>query len=189
MHLDQALLPRLISKSKNQTLANILSVMMGVALISLLAQVSIPLPFSPVPITGQTFGVALTALLWGRKRGFATLFCYLTIGALGFPVFAFGKSGFIIGPTLGYLVGMFLASYLMGTLADYGWTRTYAKTWFAAFLGSAVTFSFGLFVLSYFVPREQLFVAGLLPFIPGDLIKTAAASWIVYKSNRLKAVS
>ncbi len=183
--MAQALLPRLILKSDHQTLANVLSVFAGILLISLLAQVSIPLPFTPVPITGQTFGVALTALLWGRKRGFATVLGYLSLGGLGLPIFAMGKSGFLIGPTLGYLVGMLVASFLMGTLADLGWTKSFLKTWFAAFLGSLVTFSFGLWILSYFVMTEHLLMAGLFPFIPGDLIKTALVSLIVYRSNRL----
>lgn len=185
MTTDQALLPRLISKSQNQNLSNVLSVFAGVILISLLAQVSIPLPFTPVPITGQTFGVALTSLLWGRKRGFATMLSYLTLGSLGFPLFALGKSGFVVGPTMGYLVGMLFASFLMGTLADLGWTKSFFKTWLAAFLGSTVTFSFGLWILSYFIPGDQLLIAGLLPFLPGDLIKTALASTLAYKANHL----
>lgn len=155
-----------------------LAILTGTALLSVLAQISIPLGFTPVPITGQTFGVAMIAMLWGRKLGFASVAAYLALGASGLPVFAHGSSGLTVGPTLGYLIGMAMASIAMGTFADRGWTRTFKGAWVTSVVGSVVTFSFGLVVLSFFVPREALLISGLLPFLPGDAIKTVLAAAI-----------
>lgn len=143
---------------------------------SLLAQISISLPWTPVPITGQTLGAALISLSWGRKRSTGIIFSYLALGASGLPVFAHGSSGFSFGPTSGYLFGMLIASFVVGTLADHGYTKTFGKSLFAAFAGSLCTFFFGLLVLSFFVPKDQLLLTGLFPFIPGDVIKNIIAA-------------
>lgn len=185
MTQDQALIPVLISDRPKKLLANFASVLIGTAGLALLAQISLPLPWTPIPITGQTFGVALIALTWGRKRALAVLLSYLAIGAMGLPVFAQAKTGLVVGPTTGYLVGMVIASFVMGALADKGWTKSFARTYLAAFIGSMITFSCGLFVLSFFIPYEQILIAGLLPFIPGDLIKTLAASALAYNGRKL----
>lgn len=184
MNQDQALVPQLIIRRGNRVLDNALAVTFGVTLLSLLAQLAVLTPWSPVPITGQTFGVALTALLWGRKRGLAVILTYLTIGAAGMPVFALGKAGFTFGPTIGYLIGMAIAAYAMGTLSDKGWTNTPAKTWLAATTGSLITFICGTVVLSVFVPTNTLFTVGVLPFLPGDFIKTALVTLIVVQTQR-----
>ena len=151
---------------------------LGVALLSLLSQVSFKLPIGPVPITGQTFGVALLALSWGQKRSTLTFLIYLLLGGLGLPVFSAGHSGLSFGPTLGYLIGMAASCYLVGLLADKGYTNSFKKAFFAASMGSVLVFCFGLLVLSRFVPANQLLISGLLPFIPGDVIKNLAAASI-----------
>lgn len=186
----QALVPQIIIHTKNQSVSNLVSIFIGVVSMSLLAQLTIPLSWTPVPITGQTFGVALISLLWGRKRAIAVMSAYLSAGAMGLPVFANAKSGLSFGPTSGYLIGMFAASFFMGSLADLGFTKTFLKSWLAAFLGSVITFFFGILVLSFFVPHNQLFAAGVYPFLPGDCIKTLAASFLAnktfkYVENRL----
>lgn len=184
MTQEQALVPQFLDRRGNRVLDNILSVFFGVLALSLLAQIAIPLSWTPVPVTGQTFGVALISLMWGKKRGLAVVLAYLFIGAAGLPVFALGKSGFSVGPTMGYLFGMVLASYLMGTLSDLGWTKTFLRSWLAAFLGSVVVFSCGLLVLSFFVPLKALLMAGLLPFLPGDVVKTLLASFVAFQAHR-----
>src|SRR4051812_12271756 len=103
---SEALIPIRLSQSQNKVLSELAALFGGVLLLSLLAQVAIPLPWTPVPITGQTFGVALVALSWGRKRALSAFLAYLAVGAFGLPVFAAGKSGLMMGPTFGYLVGM-----------------------------------------------------------------------------------
>lgn len=181
---SQALIPSLISDESNTKAWSFLSIIGGVLLLSFLAQVWIPLPFTPVPITGQTFGVALVSLLWGSKRGFASVATYIVMGSLGAPIFAKGASGLILGPTSGYLVGMLAASYVIGSFADRGWTYSHKRAFFAAQLGSLVVFSFGMLGLSFFIPVQKLFVAGMLPFLPGDLIKTFFGSLIAYRSQK-----
>jgi biotin transport system substrate-specific component len=148
----------------------------AVLALALLAQVSIPLPWTPVPLTGQTFAVYLIALSLGRRRGCAAVAAYLGLGWAGLPVFALGSSRFSPGPTLGYLVGMLAAAWLVGSLADRGWSRSLPRAWAACALGSFCVFAAGLAWLSRFVPANQLLGAGLLPFLPGDAIKTALAA-------------
>lgn len=184
MTKSNALIPGLISRTENTLASNILSVILGVGLIAALAQIKIALPWTPVPITGQTFGVALMALSWGRVRGGLVMLTYLGLGAAGLPLFAGAQAGLTFGPTLGYLLGMGLAAYWMGFLADIGWTNSFLKTWAAAASGSLITFSFGCLVLSQFVGWEHVLVAGVLPFLPGDLVKGLAASSLVSTLKR-----
>lgn len=173
------------SKFKNLSLPLAsLFVLGGVCLLAVLAQVKIYLPFSPVPITGQTFGVALLALLYGRTLGVATFTTYLLAGAAGAPVFANFQSGLSMGPTMGYLIGMWFSSLLIGTLSEKGFTKTWPKAFFVCVLGSLVVFTSGLTVLSFFVPKESLLVMGLFPFLAGDLFKNTLASFLatrIYK--------
>jgi biotin transport system substrate-specific component len=157
---------------------------LGVGLLAVLAQVKIYLPFSPVPITGQTFGVALIALVYGRKLGLLTMSTYLLAGGLGAPIFAKFQSGLAIGPTMGYLIGMWFSTLLIGTLSDRGYAKSWPKAFLACVLGSLCVFSVGLLVLSYFVPSESLLVMGLYPFLIGDLFKNTLASFLasrIYK--------
>lgn len=170
-------IPKLIGRAENRLLAEVAAHFCGVLLISLLAQIVIHLPWTPVPITGQTFGVALTALLWGRNRGAAVMTSYLFAGAMGLPVFAAGSS-VLLGASSGYLVGMFVASVIVGELADRGFTRSWGRAFLASYIGSFFIFLFGLIVLSNFVPHETLFISGLLPFLPGDFLKNLLASFI-----------
>ncbi len=153
----------------------------GAALLSLLAQIAIPLPFTPVPITGQTLGVALLALTLGRAKGLSSVMLYLLAGAAGLPVFAQAHSGLVFGPTMGYLIGMLLATVLMGSLADKGWTSSFKKTLLAAFMGTTVTFILGVAVLAFFIPAKTLLLAGVLPFLPGALIKDTLAATVAHK--------
>ncbi|MBL7544187.1 MAG: biotin transporter BioY [Bdellovibrionaceae bacterium] len=186
---EQALVPQILLARGNRTIENVVSVFLGVMVLSVLAQIAIPLPWTPVPVTGQTFGVAFMSLLWGRRRGLAVVLSYIALGAFGLPVFALGKSGFMFGPTMGYLVGMVVASYWMGLLSDWGWTKTFFRSYLAAASGSLITFCFGALVLSTFVPSGTWFIAGVLPFIPGDIIKTLVASYLAYQTQKKMTVT
>lgn len=153
----------------------------GVFLLSLLAQIKIQLWFTPVPITGQTFGVAMLALLWGRELSVKTFLSYLLIGFLGAPVFAGAASGIQFGPTMGYLIGMFFSTLVIGRLSDLGFGQNFKSALIASFIGSICTFSFGLLVLSFFTHNKNIFAIGLFPFIPGDIIKNTLAATIASK--------
>ncbi len=180
---EQSLVPHILKGNSHPLILNLFAVVFGALFIVLMAAIKIPLPWTPVPVTGQTFAVALIALLWGRKRGFATVGFYLLLGLTGLPVFALATTPFFFGPTSGYLIGMLIASAVVGDLADRGWTKTFYKSWFAALIGSVITFTFGLIVLSYFVPSDLLLTSGLIPFLPGDLLKTVGAAFISHKAN------
>ena len=183
--LELAPISQFIISRGNKAKENILAVAIGIVLLSLLAQVAIPLPWTPVPVTGQTFGVSLMALLWGRKRAFSVILGYLFLGGIGLPIFALGKSGLSFGPTIGYLIGMALAAVWMGTLSDRGWTKTWLRTYLVALSGSVIIFSCGVFCLSFFLPFKNLLITGVLPFLPGDLIKSLLASYIAFKSQKI----
>ena len=145
------------------------------------AYIRIDLPFSPVPITGQTFGVLLIAMALGRIRATGVVGAYLIEGAMGLPVFAGGAAGaqVFLGPTGGYLLAFLPAAWLVGYLADRGWDRAYRLSLPAMALGTAVIFGGGLSWLAAYVPSEGLLEAGLFPFIPGALVKIAVAALIL----------
>ena len=144
----------------------------------LAARLAFPVPWSPVPITGQTFAVLLAGVALGPSRAFLAQALYLAEGALGLPVFAGGTSGIAVlaGPTGGYLLAFPVAAALTGFLAARGWDRRFLGTLAAMLLGSAVIFAVGLAWLARFVAPGQLLAAGLFPFIPGDLFKATLAA-------------
>ena len=152
-------------------------VLAGSALIALAAQLRISLPFSPVPVTGQTFAVLLVAAALGQL-GLASVIAYLFEGAGGLPVFAGGASGvaYMTGPTGGYLIGFALAAALVGSAAERGWDRHLATALAAMFLVEVAIYVCGLAWLARFPLPVSLLDAGLIPFIPGDLAKMALAA-------------
>ncbi len=145
------------------------------------AYLSINLPFSPVPITGQTLGVLLVVMALGRVRGTAVVLAYLLEGVAGLPVFAGGKGGMValMGPTGGYLLGFLLAAHVVGYLSDKGWYAGYIKSIAAMSLGTAIIFATGLSWLSAMVPAGSVLAMGLYPFVPGALIKIALAAVVL----------
>ena len=147
---------------------------------ALAAQVAIPLPWTPVPLTGQTFAVLLSGAVLGTRRAAIAQLLYLAEGALGLPVFAGGGAGLATmgGPTGGYLVAFPLAAALTGALAERGWDRRFLSMLGAMLAGSVVVFALGLASLSRFLPVDRLLAAGLLPFVPGDLVKAALAALV-----------
>jgi len=159
-------------------LANSLLVVAASLLTALAAQLTIPVPWSPVPITGQTFAVLLTGAVLGTRRGLLAQALYLAEGALGLPVFAAGGAGAatFAGPTAGYLFAFPLAAALTGALAERGWDRHFGTMVVAMLVGNTVVFALGLAVLARFLPADRLLAAGLYPFIPGDLVKATLAA-------------
>jgi biotin transport system substrate-specific component len=145
------------------------------------ARIAVPVPWSPVPLTGQTFAVLLTGATLGLRRGVLAQALYLVEGAMGLPFFAGGLGGPLVfaGPSGGFLIAFPLAAAVVGMLAEHGWDRRFGRMLAAMLLGSAVILVSGLAVLSHFVPEDRLLAAGLLPFLPGDVIKAAAAALVL----------
>jgi len=142
------------------------------------AYISINLPFSPVPITAQTFAVLVLGISLGRTRAVGITVAYLLEGAIGLPVFAGGAAGpgVFVGPTAGYLLAFPLASFVIGSMAEQGWDRSYFRSIAAMTCGTAIIFAGGLAWLSLFIPAKALLASGLIPFLPGAAIKTALAA-------------
>lgn len=157
-------------------------------IIAALAQVAIPLPFTPVPITGQTLGVLLAGFLLGGSRGAGAVLLYLAEGAAGLPVFAGAKAGMAVffGPTAGYLLGFVVAAYLVGILAERDWDRNYGLTLGGMVLGNLVIYTFGVSWLAVILGSlTTAFTAGLVPFLIGDLIKILLAVGLLPTGWRL----
>ena len=145
------------------------------------ARVALPVPWSPVPLTGQTFAVLLTGAALGSRRAVLAQALYLIEGAMGLPFFAGGLGGPLVlaGPTGGFLVAFPLAAAVTGMCAEHGWDRRFGTMLASMLLGSAVILVSGLAVLSHFLPADRLLAAGLLPFLPGDVIKAVAAALVL----------
>jgi biotin transport system substrate-specific component len=145
------------------------------------ARLQYVLPFTPVPINGQTLAVLLVGATLGSRRGSIALAVYLAEGAAGLPVFSGGALGaaWLLGPTGGYLWSYPLVAWVVGALAERGWDRTPLRAGAAMLAGNAVIYLIALPWLALFVGSERVLVAGLLPFLPGDLIKVAIAAAIL----------
>ena len=168
-----------IEAKEKETFKNILLVLGGVAFLSIMSQVLIPLPYTPVPISLGTFGVTLMALLYGKKLGTATILSYVAAGSLGAPIFAGGKAGSLFSPTGGYILGYIVATIILGYLADRGVTKSYVKTILSLMLSSAIILTLGSLVLSLFVPGKNAFMIGVLPFLPGDALKSTTTTLLL----------
>ncbi|CAB4783549.1 unannotated protein [freshwater metagenome] len=153
----------------------------GTLFIAALAQIAIPVPGSPVPVTGQTLAVYLIGTTYGARLGFATFATYLLAGIAGAPVFAPATGATthgiarLTGATGGYLIGMLVATFVLGALADRKADQKFKTSFPALILGSAIVFAFGLTWLhsSLELSWAQTISAGLTPFILGEFIKIA----------------
>ena len=182
--METILAPTLLDRSLprlNRHVRDILLVVGGSLCVAGMAQVRIPLPFTPIPITGQTFAVLLVGAVLGARRGAASLVLYLIQGLLGLPFFAGGASGlaYLLGPTGGYLVGFIAAAGLVGLLAARGLDRRIPSALLAFLAGEVVIYLFGVAWLSVFLGIPHAIAAGLFPFVLADAIKLAAAGLVL----------
>jgi biotin transport system substrate-specific component len=151
------------------------------------AQVSIPLPFTPVPFTLQPMIVLLGGAALGARLGMSSQILYLAAGLAGLPVFAASPAlpqgiGRLLGPTGGYLMSYPFAAYLAGYLAERGFDRRYATSVLAMAAGLAVIFTCGVAWLAWGLPQAGLFLAigsGLVPFLLADILKLFVAATIL----------
>ncbi|MBB5920067.1 biotin transport system substrate-specific component [Actinoalloteichus hoggarensis] len=152
----------------------------GAALIGLSAQVVLPIPGTPVPFTGQTFGALLVGSALGWQRGAVTMLLYLVVGAMGVPWFEGGSSG-LSGVTVGYLFGMLLAATVVGALAGRGGDRTVLRTAGTMALGNLLIYAVGVpgLMIIAGMSLPAALAAGVVPFLIGDAIKIALAAGVL----------
>ncbi len=169
-----------------RALADVAAVLGGSLLIVLCAQIRIPLPFTPVPITGQTFAVLLLPALLGGWRGPAAVAAYLLQGGLGLPFFAGGAAGWAVlaGPSGGYLIGFLAAAAVIPAISGRG-TPKVARLVVAMLAGNLVIYLFGIPWLDRFVDGglPVALTLGMTPFLIGDAIKLLAALAVALVAN------
>lgn len=190
--MDEKLLERPAPVAKQEVgVARFIYALIGVSgfivLTAVGALIRIPLPFTPVPITLQTFFVLLSGALLGRRLGPLSQGGYVCLGVFGVPLFA-GGSGYlhILGPTGGYLIGFIVASWIVGRLLDSGKGLSFIRVLLVMAFASLVIYLLGTLHLALVVNvgfRKAIFM-GVLPFIPGDTLKLLAAALLYWKFNR-----
>jgi biotin transport system substrate-specific component len=180
---------RLAVLPRSGLLADVILVVAGAGLVALAAQISIPLPFTPVPITGQTFAVVLVGASLGAVRGSASLSIYLAAGLVGAPVYADGRHGWevVSGATGGYLIGFVAAAWLTGLLAERRWDRRFSSAVAAMLTGNVVIYLIGLPWLAIVLDTglERTLELGLYPFVPGDVLKLYLAGALLPAAWRI----
>ena len=158
-------------------------VLAGALFVAGAAQIAIPLPFTPVPITAQTFAVLLVGAAYGARLGFLTLVLYWLLGLAGAPFYAEGLSGWdtFMGPTGGYLLGFMLAAAVTGFLAERRWDRRFSSSVTAMLTGSVLIYACGLPWLAAEIDAglEGTLEAGLYPFVVGDVLKLYLAGLLL----------
>ena|SRR5436190_11702902 len=185
--------PRLRSRrgSRSALAFGAVCAIVGSLVVAALAQVSIHLPFTPVPITGQTLGVLLVGASLGAGLGAVSLLLYLLEGAIGLPFYAGGHHGLsylgLSSVTAGYLWGFVLAAAVVGWLARRGWDRSIRSSIGAMFVGEIVLYATGVpwLMAALHVPLEKGLQLGLYPFVVGDTLKLLIAAGLLPAAWRL----
>ena len=174
----------------------ILLALVGSALLTVSAKVQVP--FWPVPMTMQTLVVLIVGAACGWRLGAATVLLYLAIGATGLPVFAGTPQrgagvAYMLGPTGGFLIGFLVSAMVTGALAERGWGRRVIGIVALGAVGHVVIFAFGAGWLAARIGWPRAWAAGVQPFIPGAILKTALAAallqagWVLVARKRVTA--
>ncbi|HVR44436.1 MAG TPA: biotin transporter BioY [Thermoanaerobaculia bacterium] len=170
-------------------LRNAIVIFSGSLLLALSAQVAIPIPFSPVPLTLQPLAVLLLGAALGPVRGCAAVVLYLLEGMSGLPVFAQGRGGIAVlaGPTAGYLLAFPFAAWIAGWVARSGWTRRPITTIPGMAMALAVIHLGGWSWLAMTIGAEAAFVTGVAPFLVNDVVKVLVAALLLPAAEALVA--
>ncbi|MER8087185.1 biotin transporter BioY [Streptomyces sp. NPDC058316] len=171
-----AVLADLLPAARHRYAVDTALVLGGAALTGIAAQIAVPVPGSPVPVTGQTFAALLVGTALGARRGFLSLAVYALVGMAGMPWFSEGTSGASF-PSFGYVLGMLLAATVVGGLARRGGDRSVLRTAGTMVVGSAIIYAVGVpyLALSTGMSASAAIAAGLVPFLLGDALKAALA--------------
>ncbi len=173
--MNMAILDRLWLSSSYSLLRFLTLSALGVGLLTLSAKIQVP--FYPVPATMQTLVVLFICVAGGLHLGASTILAYLTVGAIGYPVFAYGGGvAYLFGPTGGFLIGFWVAAVILGVGVKFGYDRKILSCVALMFVGLIVIFGIGYLWLSFFVGYEKAWILAVKPFIVGDILKTFLAA-------------
>jgi len=186
MTIPAAVLERLV---RGRAAVNMLLVIGGSALIAIAAQIAIPIPGSPVPLTLQPLAVLLVGVILGSARGAAAAALYILEGVSGLPVFAQGHGGIVwlTGPTAGYLLSYPLASWTAGWFSERGWGSTLVRSITGMLVALAVIYAGGWSWLALIVGPQAAMTMGIVPFVIADIIKIALGGALLPYAQRLVA--
>lgn len=176
-----------LTRHRSSLLTDIALVLAGTLVVSLLAQVTIPLPI--VPITGQTLGVILVGSALGARRGAVSLMTYMAVGLAGAPVFAgfAGGPASVLTPSFGFIIGFIPAAFVAGWFAEREWDRRSLRAFAGFAIASIVPFLIGVPYMAYILNSVLglgygfvgIMNAGVVPFLAGGVIKAALAAVLI----------
>lgn len=174
---------------RGRAAANMLLVLTASALIAVAAQVAIPLPFTPVPLTLQPLAVIFIGVALGSTRGAAAAALYLLEGFSGLPVFAQGHGGafWLMSATAGYLFSYPAAAWVAGFVSERGWGNSIVRAVSGMLLALAVIYAGGWSWLAILSGPRAAFVAGVAPFVVADIVKVAIGAALLPKAQKLVA--
>src|SRR6202165_2372604 len=184
MKIPTALSERFV---RGRSLTNILLVLTGSAIVAIAAQIAIPVPFTPVPLTLQPIAVLLVGAALGSTRGAAAASLYLLEGLSGRPVGAQGHGGplWLIGPTAGYLYAYPFAAFIAGWFSERGWGSSIPRAFAAMLVALAVIYAGGWSWLAILAGPRAALTIGIVPFVIADLVKIAIGAALLPYAQRL----
>ncbi len=173
--------PRVLADyAARTTIAQIALVLGGAAFVGIAAQIAIPLPFTPVPLTLQTFAVLLVGAALGSVRGVLSMGLYALMGVVGVPWFAQGSSGFS-SASFGYILGFIVAAFIVGRLAERGASTTALRSAGLMVMGNIAIYTVGVIWLKFAISVDwaTALSLGVIPFLIGDALKIALAAGLL----------
>lgn len=184
MTIPSVVIGRLV---RGRAATDMLLVIGASALIAIAAQVAIPLPFTPVPLTLQPLAVIFVGVALGSTRGAAAAALYLLEGMSGLPVFAQGHSGpaWLLGPTAGYLYSYPFAAWVAGYISERGWGSTILRAVSGMLLALTVIYLGGWSWLAALTDARSAFAAGVAPFVLADVIKVVLGAALLPKAQQI----
>lgn len=184
MTIPAVVIDRLV---RGRVAAEMLVVISASALIAIAAQVAIPLPFTPVPLTLQPLAVIFIGVALGSRRGAAAAALYLLEGFSGLPVFAEGHGGpfWLVGMTAGYLYSYPFAAFVAGWISERGWGSSILRAVSGMLLALGVIYLGGWSWLAMLTDARSAFVAGVAPFVVADIVKVAVGAALLPKAQEL----
>ncbi len=170
-------IPATIERSviRGRAVTDVLLVIGASAIIAIAAQIAIPIPFTPVPLTMQPLAVVMVGIVLGARRGAAAATLYLLEGISGLPVFAQGHGGalWLLGPTAGYLYSYPLAAFVAGWFSQRGWGSSILRALAGMLIAMAIIYAGGWSWLAILSGPRAACTMGIVPFVIADIVKVA----------------